>query len=416
MKIKLMIKFVLLSIIFYGCVHDEFSQFRKFYSTRLESQCRIIYLPAKSGEKAKIIAIAEIAYKDILFYRSDSTYVGTIKYTASLAKDKNAMDAKIVDKAQTVRLTDFNETHEKNKFVRFINEFEVDPGEYFGRIVLTDANNKSISLYNRKVKVKNTAEELAVSSPILLNDSLEYIEPDNLVPFSQRMFKDPVYAFVKVAGIDSVQPLKIEYQLRNNQKKAFYSGEFSPEKNFETQECWITILPSNFPLGASEFVVTVEQGSRSDSSRTRIYTQYNFDNKNASQDISYLIEPMRYIMPRDAWKAMKDAEGEERIRLFDAFWKSRNPSPELEDNALLQEFFYRVEESSQRFKYGIIPGWSTDRGRTYIVYGQPDEIKTHYATNRITVYEVWEYDDLGTTFYFRDLHGTGDYRLYTGIR
>jgi GWxTD domain-containing protein len=94
-------------------------------------------------------------------------------------------------------------------------------------------------------------------------------------------------------------------------------------------------------------------------------------------DKKWLNEDVRWIITDDERKAfMQLSNEEEREKFIEAFWDRRNPDPDSEDNAFKDEHYRRIEYANEHFAAGM-PGWMTDRGRIYIVYGPPDEIESH---------------------------------------
>ena len=86
---------------------------------------------------------------------------------------------------------------------------------------------------------------------------------------------------------------------------------------------------------------------------------------------------MRWIITDNERKAfMQLSNNEERDQFIEAFWQRRNPNPDSEDNEFKDEHYRRIEYANEHFPAGK-PGWMTDRGRIYIVYGPPDEIDSH---------------------------------------
>ncbi|HEY6625474.1 MAG TPA: GWxTD domain-containing protein, partial [Ignavibacteriaceae bacterium] len=73
----------------------------------------------------------------------------------------------------------------------------------------------------------------------------------------------------------------------------------------------------------------------------------------------------------------------------------------------------RVNESDARFSSLGKKGWKTDRGRVYIVYGEPSEIQRYPNQTDARPYEIWRYESLegGVEFIFGDLTGFTDYQL-----
>ena len=91
----------------------------------------------------------------------------------------------------------------------------------------------------------------------------------------------------------------------------------------------------------------------------------------------WLDEDVRWIITDNERKAfMQLSNDEERDQFIEAFWQRRNPDPDSEDNAFKDEHYRRIEYANEHFAAGK-PGWMTDRGRIYIVYGPPDEIDSH---------------------------------------
>src|SRR6476620_11762849 len=89
-----------------------------------------------------------------------------------------------------------------------------------------------------------------------------------------------------------------------------------------------------------------------------------------NQDVTYIITDEE----RKAFKLLSNEE--ERDKFIEAFWDRRNPNPDSEDNEFKDEHYRRIEYANDHFAAGV-PGWKTDRGRIYIVYGAPDEIQSH---------------------------------------
>jgi len=75
-----------------------------------------------------------------------------------------------------------------------------------------------------------------------------------------------------------------------------------------------------------------------------------------------------------------------------------------------EEYYRRIEYANAHFSV-VSPGWKSDRGRIYILYGRPDEIERHPMEIGLKPYEIWHYYSSSHTFYFVDENGYGDYRL-----
>src|SRR5579862_3063024 len=104
--------------------------------------------------------------------------------------------------------------------------------------------------------------------------------------------------------------------------------------------------------------------------------------KSLKQELSktykkWLDEDVVYIISDEERKAFRQlSNDEERDEFIAAFWQRRNPSPDSEENEYKEEHYRRIEYANEHFAAGV-PGWKTDRGRIYIMYGPADEIDSH---------------------------------------
>ena len=91
----------------------------------------------------------------------------------------------------------------------------------------------------------------------------------------------------------------------------------------------------------------------------------------------WLNEDVVYIITDEEKTAFKRlATDEEREQFIEQFWLRRDPTPDTEENEFKEEHYRRIAYANDHYASGI-PGWKTDRGRIYIIYGPPDEIESH---------------------------------------
>lgn len=130
---------------------------------------------------------------------------------------------------------------------------------------------------------------------------------------------------------------------------------------------------------------------------------------------------------------MKLATDNQRDQFVVNFWERRNPTPGSKTNAFKEEHYRRLEFANEHFAASV-PGWKTDRGRIYIMFGPPDSIETRPSVspngedgqtssfkNGIVAdsthpYQVWHYNHLkgigdDQNFKFLDVCSCGNYKL-----
>ena len=91
----------------------------------------------------------------------------------------------------------------------------------------------------------------------------------------------------------------------------------------------------------------------------------------------WLDEDVAYIITDEERAAFKQlSNDEERDNFIEAFWQRRDPTPDTEENEFKEEHYQRIAYANEHFAAGV-PGWRTDRGRIYIVFGKADEVESH---------------------------------------
>ena len=143
----------------------------------------------------------------------------------------------------------------------------------------------------------------------------------------------------------------------------------------------------------------------------------------------WLEKDVTYVITDEERRAFKKLQTDlEREKFIEEFWRRRDPDPDTEENEFKEEYYERIAYANEHFSSGI-PGWKTDRGRIWIMYGKPDERETHpmggaydrpsyHGGGSTTTYpfEIWFYRYLagvgsGIEIEFVDPSGSGEYRI-----
>jgi len=91
----------------------------------------------------------------------------------------------------------------------------------------------------------------------------------------------------------------------------------------------------------------------------------------------WLTEDVTYIISPDERNAFLQLDtNEEREQFIEQFWLRRSSNPDLPENDFKEEHYRRIAYANEHFASGI-PGWKTDRGRMYIMWGPADEVESH---------------------------------------
>src|SRR5438045_2658243 len=143
----------------------------------------------------------------------------------------------------------------------------------------------------------------------------------------------------------------------------------------------------------------------------------------------WLTEDVNYIISPDERNAFLQLDtNEEREQFIEQFWLRRSSNPDLPDNDFKEEHYRRIAYANEHFASGI-PGWKTDRGRMYIMWGPADEVDSHPSggtydrpmeegggSTSTYPWETWRYrymEGIGENviWEFVDPSGSGEYHL-----
>ena len=142
------------------------------------------------------------------------------------------------------------------------------------------------------------------------------------------------------------------------------------------------------------------------------------------KDVTYIISPEE----KDVFRRLQTTE--EKEQFIEQFWYRRDADPMTASNEFKEEHYRRLAYANERFQSGV-PGWKTDRGRIYVIHGEPAEVEKHLPGQNYqrsshegggsTVpfgFEIWRYrhiEGIGpdVEIEFVDPGGSGDYRLAT---
>jgi GWxTD domain-containing protein len=139
---------------------------------------------------------------------------------------------------------------------------------------------------------------------------------------------------------------------------------------------------------------------------------YNLEQK-LSPEFTDFYSKVRYIITREEEKIFLELPDSEKPKFIEDFWKRRDPDPTTEENEFKIEYYNRIDRANQLFLGEGKPGWLTDRGRIYILFGPPQDRITNSSgeSSYGRCSEVWYYGNFPIVFV--DQTCSGNYDLAT---
>jgi GWxTD domain-containing protein len=140
--------------------------------------------------------------------------------------------------------------------------------------------------------------------------------------------------------------------------------------------------------------------------------------------IQWLKEEVVYIITPTEKDVFLQLETDRERELFiEAFWKHRDPIQGTPENEFKKEHSRRINYANYTLGRSVPkPGWKTDRGRIYIILGEPRDIERIAGESQIYNAEIWFYQGLtkyglppGFNLVFYQKDGVGEYVLYSPL-
>lgn len=122
----------------------------------------------------------------------------------------------------------------------------------------------------------------------------------------------------------------------------------------------------------------------------------------------------QYLATDQEVKTFAEIQTEDGRREFLArFWTDVEPGRFGKNPIKRSEYLERVNVADRRYRVMAREGWRTDRGRVFILYGEPDEIERQPSSQGSKPYEIWHFYQIetGILFVFVDRSGFNDYIL-----
>ncbi|MFC1563269.1 GWxTD domain-containing protein, partial [candidate division KSB1 bacterium] len=346
--------------------------------------------------------------------KKDVNFAANYEFTVEITDKKRNIN-KIESVQEEIIVSKFEETNSfEETFLKDFN-FEISPGEYDVRLIITDKDlQKSISKI-REIDLKDFWKEKVEISDVLLyvnDDSNSGKNRDILIPEPNI---DIDYNSVLVINyyIFKSNP---ENNVSLNSKIAhrFYQDSIIYEESDEIYDKGylvkrrIELTPDLIPTGSYIFKINAAIGE------TKIEKELNFsplwENYPISEvDIELIIEQMKYIFSDEEYEKTTTMNRDEMSKFFNGFWSEIDIDTTTGGNEVMEEYFRRVSYANQNFTDPDDDGWESDRGKIWILYGVPDKILDRH--NIIPPYETWEYDNINRRYIFWDEFSTGIFKL-----
>ncbi|MFA4839607.1 MAG: GWxTD domain-containing protein [Candidatus Neomarinimicrobiota bacterium] len=371
----------------------------------------VIEYPSVNRDSINIEIIIKAPFDGFQFVKNDTGF--TANYEVSvLLLDENEIQAASKIWKQNIHTQKFKETNSQEHFdVSKIN-FRVAPNKFFLTLGILDMDTRK-SGYRKKTmdykefyakpvvlskiniieKVVQGIDGIAEEIPSVIG-SISDDNPDFLVSFS-----------VLSGGGEGT----IRYIIYDQKNKVVTEGNFDREFQQGLTQEKLTIPKEKLTFNRYRLEVIVKIGNN-ETKGERLFQLRWLGMSNLIDNLDQAIDQLKYIASSSQIRAMKKAKQEAKKDLFVEFWNKRDPTPNTPDNELMNEYYKRVRYTIEHYS-GFMPGWKTDMGMIFILFGPPNDIERHPFEIQTKPYEIWYYYEINRSFVFVDESGFGEYRL-----
>lgn len=366
-----------------------------------------------------------IPYNRLIFVKEDGLFSGGVEIFFDVKLNHKIDQRKSY--AKNIRVRSYEETQSNEKMVEGLVSLRLDKKDYVIQPSLKIENtSKTIILDSISVNVSR-ADENIFFNPIVIekinsscnnNGLFKLINRNNIIPFESKNF-DLIIPVNSSAVNEALVKIEQPGQVLYNQKLPVHSAE-----NLTISECEEGIIIRNNEGSRKSYYILVENFSNrlSEGSVTiKIIDSPNENSYNLSVDwinkpftlsnLNLAVDLLEVIYDRSELLDLYKSSNQNKYKTLVEFWDKKFPQREFKFNEWMNEFYQRADYAMINFgNLAKQIGAKTDRGKIYIQYGKPDDIKRDYSSAN-NVIEIWYYKDLQKEFIFTDRTGLGNYTL-----
>jgi GWxTD domain-containing protein len=381
-------------------------------------EANLFNFQGENGESSLTLYV-RVKYSKLTFLKQRETFTAMYEIVASFLDSRGAM---VCEKlwTDTVSTTKYAQTISKDLAREMSFNVNLPPGNYTAVIQFRDKESGRSSEQRRSISVKNfKREEPSISSIMIVRtefDTAGRVEysPNlsSVVALSSKEVGPQVY--YEVYNAEKYETLTLKYTITQRTRREQVIDTYRRTLTPAGRQTRVLDTLSSQKIKGGDYLLTIgieDKNQRIIDESSIVFLVRVQGASFLIQDIDKAIEQLEYIATWEEISKMREAKThEEKVRLFNEFWKRYDPSPGTEENELQLEYYSRIEYANQNFS-SYAEGWRTDMGRIFVKYGMPDVIERQPPMMNQRSYEIWEYQQHNLRLIFVDVSGFGNYRL-----
>lgn len=372
---------------------------------------RIDALPGRTADTSHVVVVLGFAPSALRFNReTDDRF--RANYTVSIAvATRDGVPVANVTTTETVVVGAFRETERADESILYQEILDLPPGRYRLSLALRDVSSQRGITEETDLDVPNFAQR-ALAAPMPVNRIIPRETRDSL-PF---ILARPRAA--AALGQDSTIPMYVESAnpadtvlallARGESGRVLWQDSVRLDGYPALASGIVQVPVARLGVGISQVALVGSGGA--DTAATYVFV--GFGENLPIARFEDMLQFLRYFARPTRLQALREVPEEQRPAAWMAFVRETDSLPETPDNEDLRAYFGRLAQASVRFREDDAVGWMSDRGKVFLVLGEPDQILEPTFTDLTRArQQVWDYRGRAIQLQFFDQTGVGRWRL-----
>lgn len=377
---------------------------------------------AGTGVNTPVFISFKVPYSNLVFIKQGDKYTSGMTFSMEIYDlEDNLVKRETLNEYLSV--FDYKATENRDLYLQGVIETHLDPGDYtFQPLVDLENTNRSIKLEKFLQTVPEENAALLFGTVVSENDvncdhkKYRLVNNDKNVPFG----KDSTLIFIPVEfAIDDNPVIKIS----KDEKEVLLTPEYYILNNtvFNLVKCNSNITAELVDENPTNILVIHGIFNELEEGRYKLTIQADTTEYISDFEVNWIDKPLSLSNTEYAVKLLKIAFGDDPVdnilsrdeeqwypALVD-YWKQYDPVDSTVFNELMNEYYERADFAIRNFSsLDTRDGAETDRGETFIKFGEPDSI-SRGSNDNDNITEVWYYNEAEKSFIFVDETGLGNY-------
>src|SRR5688572_11940362 len=371
---------------------------------------RAAYLASSNPDTTHVVVSLAFASAALTFAReADDRFRANYEVTLVVGRGTDVVTT--ANAEEEVIVGTYRETIRTDETIVFQEILDVPPGDYTLAVSVRNRSNQREVDERIQIRVPRLAEG-SISSPVPIAEVVPRAGRTTL----PNLLMSP--AGTAIVGRDSIVPIYVEsYRqtesplrlvIRSESGRVLWSDTVAVAAREGIRSGVVAVPVTRLGLGVSR--LTLVHDGAADSSSAFVFVGFGSELPVASYEdmLSYL----RYFANPARIQKLREVPEEQRPAAWAEFVRATDGLPATPEHEDLRGYFGRMIRANTRFREEATPGWMVDRGKVFIVLGDPDHIvEPPLNDQQRGRQQMWEYRSLNLQLVFYDQTGAGRWRL-----